>query len=76
MISIAPDVTGSYSHIKADYNYPLFLPINPHASIDKYSKLKHNYKSTMVKPLTKVIYKPDSMSTDEFIMIVNAPEVR
>lgn len=32
-------------------------------------------QSTMVKSLTKVIYKPDSQSTDEFIAIVNPEEV-
>ena len=30
----------------------------------------------MTKELTKVVYKPDSQSTDEYIMIVNKPEVR
>jgi hypothetical protein len=29
----------------------------------------------MGKQLTKVIYKPDSQSTEEFIVIVNGPEV-
>jgi hypothetical protein len=29
----------------------------------------------MVKALTKVIYKPDSQSTEEFSMIVDADEV-
>jgi hypothetical protein len=30
----------------------------------------------MGKSLTKVIYKPDPQSTDEFIAIVNSAEVR
>lgn len=30
----------------------------------------------MTKALTKVVYKPDSQSTDEFIAIVNPEEVR
>ena len=29
----------------------------------------------MVKQLTKVVYKPDSMSTEEYTMFVNAAEV-
>lgn len=29
----------------------------------------------MVKALTKVTYKPSTQTTEEFIMIVNAPEV-
>lgn len=30
----------------------------------------------MTKSLTKVIYKPDSQSTDEYLMFVNHEEVR
>ena len=30
----------------------------------------------MTKELTKVVYKPDTQSTDEYIMIVNQPEVK
>ena len=29
----------------------------------------------MVKQLTKVVYKPDSQSTEEYTMFVNVPEV-
>ncbi|KAF8640017.1 hypothetical protein AX17_001261 [Amanita inopinata Kibby_2008] len=30
----------------------------------------------MVKSLSKIIYKPDTQSTDEFIVIVNSPQYR
>jgi len=32
--------------------------------------------STMVKSITKVIYKPDSQSSDEFICVVNPDELK
>lgn len=42
-----------------------------------YSQSFHDtHISIMVRALTKVVYKPDSQSTDEFTVIVNPAEVR
>ena len=52
----------------------------PHIRTSKLSLYSYNLSrylhTTMVKALTKVVFKPSTQSTDEFTVIVNQDEVR
>jgi hypothetical protein len=68
---ITRNVIGTEHYKDTQTPLPTLIIFHP-----PYHSQPHSYLSiVMAKTLSKVIYKPDSQSTDEFIVIVNSEEV-
>lgn len=62
--------TKSYCQVPYTHNQLLYT-----LDVEIHSRSYNRSADIMGKSLTKVIYKPDSQSTDEYIVIVNPEEV-